>query len=245
MACGGCDTQTGMTKEQVENLVNKLIDDGKISGGLKSCDGGAVSPGTKVVLCDALTKAINDAIKSGDVDVVKDVALSGDKVVVTKGDGKTKELSLPFAKATAGEDEVVLTLPDGSTVAVPKSGAALTEKDFDNTIKKGVNEADKFGVNLQDKGGLDYDNKGAIFVKTGGGLTKDANGNVVLKPGDGVKIDDKGNVTIDSKTVGKLIADALAGSGLVAENGQLKVATVRLMDASGTVPLGNLVDTSK
>lgn len=245
MACGGCNTQTGLTKAQVENLVNKLIDEGKLSGGLKNCGGEKLSPGSKVVLCDALTKAINDAIKSGDVDVVKDVALSGDKVVVTKGDGKTKELSLPFAKATAGNDEVVLTLPNGDTVSVPKTGSALTEKDFDNTIKKGANEDGKFGVNLQDKGGLGYDNKGAIFVKTGGGLTKDANGNVVLKPGNGVKIDENGNVTIDPKTVGNIVADSLAGSGLVAENGQLKVATVRLMDASGTVHLGNLVDTTK
>lgn len=40
MACNGCGTSAGLTKEQVENLINKLIDEGKLQGGLTDCDGG-------------------------------------------------------------------------------------------------------------------------------------------------------------------------------------------------------------
>ena len=252
MACNGCGTSAGLTKEQVENLINKLIDEGKLQAGLKDCDGAELPKGTKLVLCSAFADMVKELIEKGTIDVVSDVKVEDGKIVVVDGtgketklatpfvsdlafdattnkltwsqDGKDKSATLPYVKAVAGDKGVVLTLPDGSTVEVPKSGSALTEDSFDHTITKGANVADKFGVKLKDKGGLKGGLDG-IEVATGAGLTKDANGNV--------KVD------------GGAVADGLAGSGLTASNGQLSVATVRLMDASGTVHLGNLVDTTK
>ena len=195
---------------------------------------------------------VKELIEKGTIDVVSDVKVEDGKIVVVDGtgketklatpfvsdlafdattnkltwsqDGKDKSATLPYVKAVSGDKGVVLTLPDGSTVEVPKAGSALTEDSFDHTITKGANVADKFGVKLKDKGGLKGGLDG-LEVATGAGLTKDANGNV--------KVD------------GGAVADGLAGSGLTASNGQLSVATVRLMDASGTVHLGNLVDTTK
>lgn len=219
MACNGCGTSAGLTKEQVENLISKLIDEGKLQAGLKDCDGAELPKGTKLVLCSAFADMVKELIEKGTIDVVSDVKVEDGKIVVVDGtgketklatpfvsdlafdattnkltwsqDGKDKEAVLPYVKAVSGDKGVVLTLPDGTTVEVPKSGSALTEDSFDHTITKGANVAGKFGVKLKD------------------------------------------------------IADGLAGSGLTASNGQLSVATVRLMDASGTVHLGNLVDVTK
>lgn len=272
MACNGCGTSAGLTKEQVENLISKLIAEGKLQAGLKDCDGGDLPKGAKLVLCSAFADMVQELIDNGKIDVVKEVKVEDGKIVVVDGtgkesklatpfvsdlafdattnkltwsqDGKAKEAVLPYVKAVAGDKGVVLTLPDGTTVEVPKAGSALTEDSFDHTITKGANVADKFGVKLKDKGGLKGGLDG-IEVKTGAGLTKDANGNVAVKTGTGLTTDGDGNLKIDGDGVAKNIADGLAGSGLTANNGQLSVATVRLMDASGTVHLGNLVDVTK
>ena len=272
MACNGCGTSAGLTKEQVENLISKLIDEGKLQAGLKDCDGAELPKGTKLVLCSAFADMVKELIEKGTSDVVSDVKVKDGKIVVVDGtgketklatpfvsdlafdattnkltwsqDGKDKEAVLPYVKAVAGGKGVVLTLPDGTTIEVPKAGSALTEDSFDPTIAKGANVADKFGVKLKTNGGLE-DGLGGIEVKTGAGLTKDANGNVAIKTGTGLTTDCDGNLKIDGDAVAKNIADGLAGSGLTANNGQLSVATVRLMDASGTVHLGNLVDVTK
>lgn len=52
MACRGCDDQVYMTKDQVENYINKLIEEGKLQPGLMSCEGTALPKGTKVPSCD-------------------------------------------------------------------------------------------------------------------------------------------------------------------------------------------------
>lgn len=272
MACNGCGTSAGLTKEQVENLINKLIDEGKLQAGLKDCDGAELPKGTKLVLCSAFADMVKELIEKGTIDVVSDVKVKDGKIVVVDGtgketklatpfvsdlafdattnkltwsqDGKDKEAVLPYVKAVAGDKGVVLTLPDGTTIEVPKAGSALTEDSFDHTIAKGANVANKFGVKLKTNGGLE-DGLDGIEVKTGAGLTKDANGNVSVKTGTGLTTDGDGNLKIDGDAVAKNIADGLAGSGLTASNGQLSVATIRLMDASGTVHLGNLVDVTK
>ena len=288
MACNGCGTSAGLTKEQVENLISKLIAEGKLQAGLKDCEGGDLPKGTKLVLCSAFADMVKELIEKGTIDVVSDVKVEDGKIVVVDGtgketklatpfvsdlafdattnkltwsqDGKDKSATLPYVKAVSGDKGVVLTLPDGSTVEVPKAGSALTEDSFDHTITKGANVADKFGVKLKDKGGLKggldglevatgagltKDANGNVAVKTGTGLTTDSDGNVAVKTGTGLTTDSDGNLKIDGAGVAKDIADGLAGSGLTASNGQLSVATVRLMDASGTVHLGNLVDTTK
>lgn len=274
MAVNGCGCSDGLTEAEVKSLINELIDSGKLQGGLKSCDGDSLSTGQKVVLCDTLAATVNQLIKDGKVDVVTDVTVKDGKVVVTKADGskeeytlptgvtdlafdsstnkltwledgKDKSATLPYVKAVAGTNEVVFTLPDGTTVGLPKAGSVLTPDNLDHTIQKGANVPDKYGIKLKDKGGLSAKTTDGLEVLTGAGLTKDANGNVAVKTGTGLTTDGDGNLKIDGGEVAKNIADGLAGSGLTANNGQLSVATVRLMDASGTVHLGNLVDVTK
>ena len=52
MACRGCGDAVYMTKDQVENYINKLIEEGKLQPGLQDCKGGALPKGTKVPSCD-------------------------------------------------------------------------------------------------------------------------------------------------------------------------------------------------
>ncbi len=52
MACRGCGDPVYMTKDQVENYINKLIEEGKLQPGLMSCEGKALPKGTKVPSCD-------------------------------------------------------------------------------------------------------------------------------------------------------------------------------------------------
>lgn len=273
MACGGCNTSMGLTKDQIENLIQKLIDEGKLQAGLTDCEGVELGKGSKVLLCSVLAEKVNDLIKEGVIDVVTDVNVEDGKLVATDGtgkskklttpfvrdltfdattnklkwveDGKDKEATLPYIKAAIGTNGVTLTLPDGSTVEVPKAGGTLSPDNLDHTIQKDANVPGKYGVKLDPKGGLTGDTVAGVGVKTGAGLTKDENGNLVLKLGDGLKTDGQGNLIIDPEKGAEQLVDALAGAGLIAENGQLKVATVQLVDASGTVKMGNLVDTTK
>lgn len=52
MACNGCGTSAGLTKDQVENLINKLIDEGKLQGGLTDCDDRRLWRDARIVTCD-------------------------------------------------------------------------------------------------------------------------------------------------------------------------------------------------
>lgn len=189
MACGGCGTEKGLTKEQVENLINKLIDDGKLSGGLKGCDGEKLSPGAKVVLCDTLTKIINDAIKDGEIDVVKDVDIKNGKLVVTKGDGTKEEIDLPYVKAQVVGKDIIFTLPDGSTAVVPMKDNAVTKDMFGNTIKENAIVEGKFDVNAE--------------ALAGKGLKKDDNGKLAIDPS-----------TLAKPNTNPNNAQTIAGSGL-------------------------------
>ena len=273
MACGGCNTSMGLTKDQVENLINKFLDEGKLQGGLKTCNGDDLPKGSKVLTCAVLADAVNDLLKEGKVDVITDVKVEDGKLVVVDGtgkvnklttpfvsdlafnseenkltwvqDGKDKSATLPYVKAVEGATGVVLTLPNGNTVELPKADTALTADNIDYTIQKGANIPGKYGVKLDPKGGLTGDTVAGVGVKTGAGLTKDENGNLILKLGAGLKTDDRGNLIIDPEKGAEQLVDALAGAGLITKNGQLEVATVRLVDASGTVQMGNLVDTTK
>lgn len=234
MACNGCGEATALTKEQVENLIQSKIDEGKIQGGLLSCDGEQVPAKAKVLLCSMLADKVKELIKDGTIDVVTDVAIEDNKLVVTDGAGKQvkadlpglksvviqdgklvvtslngdknetelqfaedlafdattnklswkdggekKEAVLPYLKGVATDKALVVTLPDGSTVEVPKAGNVSPEDSFDDTIEKDANNADKFGVKLKGKGGLERALDG-IAVKLGDGVTVDENGAIVL-----------------------------------------------------------------
>lgn len=280
MACNGCGTSMGLTKEQVENLINKLIDEGKLQAGLNDCAGNFLGKASRVLLCDTLGTAVNNLIKDGTIDVITDVAIEDGKLAVTDGTGKktsvtipgiksvviedgklvvtdtngnvqktaipavsdlefdattnllswkeageAKSAKLPYTRAAVGDEEVVFTLTDGSTVAVPKAGTSLEVDKLDHTIQYEANVPGHWGVKVKDKGGLDATDTGGLKVVTG----------------NGIKLDENGKIAIDPSTA----ADSLAGDGLIQKDGKLAVATARLMDASGTVQLGYLVDTAQ
>lgn len=178
-----CSASCGSQREMVELLINKAITDaiksGDLQAGLKDCDGGALGKDSKVVLCNALVDSVNEAIKNGDINVVKDVVYKENKIVVTDGAGKDHEYVLPYAKMAIGDKEVVLTNLNGESVAVPKAANVLTEDDFDKTIVKGANETDKLGVKVKPNGGLE--------------ATEDGVG---IKAGDGVKVGEDGSLQI-------------------------------------------------
>lgn len=178
-----CSASCGSQREMVELLINKAITDalksGDLQAGLKDCDGGALGKDSKVVLCNALVDSVNEAIKNGDINVVKNVVYKENKIVVTDGAGKDHEYELPYPKMAIGDKEVVLTNPNGESVAVPKAADVLTEDDFDKTIVKGANVDGKLGVKAKENGGLETSDDG-VAVKTGDGVTVDENGAIAL-----------------------------------------------------------------
>ena len=167
MACGGCNSVAPVTKDQVENLIQKAIDSGKVQGGLKTCAGEKLPAESKVLMCSEVVEAVNEAIKKGDIKVVKDVVHKEHKIVVTDGAGKDHEYELPYPEMAVGDKEVVFTKPDGTTVAVPKGTSDTTY--FDKTIVKGANEAGKLGVKVKANGGLEAAEDG-VGIKAGDGL---------------------------------------------------------------------------
>ena len=62
MACGGCGSVRGMTKPEVSNYIQELIDQQKLQAGINDCDGKALPKGAEVVLCDKLADIICDLI---------------------------------------------------------------------------------------------------------------------------------------------------------------------------------------
>lgn len=179
MACNGCGGSPAMSKEQIENLIQAKIDEGKIQGGLKGCDGEKLPAESRVILCSQLAEKVKELISNGTVDVVTDVVIEEGKLVVTDGTGNKVKTDLPYLKGVNGEKEVVLTLPDGSTVSVPKTNNVITKDDFDNTIEKGANKADKLGVRLAPNKGLQRTLDG-LAVKLGTGLMVNKEGEIVL-----------------------------------------------------------------
>ena len=205
-----CSASCGSQREMVELLINKAITDalksGDLQAGLKDCDGGALGKDSKVVLCNALVNSVNEAIKNGEITVVKDIEINGGKLVITDGTGaksekdlpgvksvvftegklivtpligEKEETQLPYPKMAIGNKEVVLTNPNGEHVSVPKSDEVLTEDDFDKTIVKGANEAGKLGVKVKTSGGLEATDDG-VGIKLGDGVKADANGALTI-----------------------------------------------------------------
>lgn len=82
-----------MTKDQVANYIQQLIDNGKLQAGLNDCDGKRLRQDTKVVTC------------GGDKHVI-DVDVEGGKLKVTYSDGKTEKLDIPGITDLAYKDGV-------------------------------------------------------------------------------------------------------------------------------------------
>lgn len=145
MSCNGCGTPTGLSKDQVENLVNKLVNDGVLSGGLTDCAGNKITAGSKIVVCDALTLLINEKIKAGDIDVVKAVTFKNGNIAVTKGDGTIVEFPIPAITSLAinAGNKLVATKLNGETAelqlpgvdAVTVDGNKLSVAKLDGTTK--------------------------------------------------------------------------------------------------------------
>jgi len=194
MACGGCNSVAPVTKDQVENLIQKAIDSGKVQGGLKTCAGERLPAESKVLMCSEVVDAVNEATKKGDIKVIKDVVYKEHKIVVTDGEGNDHEYALPYPEMAIGDKEVVFTKPDGTTVAVPK--ATSDAIDFDKTIVKGANEVGKLGVKTKENGGLESDANGiGVKVKPAGGLEATGDG-IGIKAGDGFKVGEDGSLQI-------------------------------------------------
>lgn len=135
MSCNGCGTPTGLNKDQIENLVNKLVNDGVLSGGLQDCAGNKITTGSKIVVCDALASLINEKIKSGDIDVVKAVTYKGGNVVVTKGDGTIVEFPIPAISSLSitAENKLVAEKLNGETAELQLPGVGAVTID-DNKL---------------------------------------------------------------------------------------------------------------
>ena len=214
MACGGCNSVAPVTKDQVENLIQKAIDSGKVQGGLKTCADEKLPAESKVLMCSEVVNAVNDAIEKGDIKVIKDVVYKEHKIVVTDGEGNDHDYVLPYPEMAIGDKEVVFTKPNGESVAVPK--ATSDAIDFDKTIVKGANEADKLGVKTKENGGLEATEAGiGVKFKENGGLESGANGI-------GVKVKPDGGLEATGNGVG-----IKAGDGLkVGEDGSLQVGEI-------------------
>lgn len=97
-----------------------------------------------------------------------------------KEDGTDKTIELPYVQAIVGENNVIFTLPNGTTADVPLTKSILGANNLDYTIAKNANEPGKFGVVMNPVGGLKADLSG-----------------MSVKVGDGVALDDSGAVSID------------------------------------------------
>lgn len=145
MACGGCNTFAPVTKDQVENIIQKAIDAGKIQGGLKTCDGQDLPAKYKVALCsdvegtlkedsfdNTITKGANTAGKFG----VK-VKASGGLEATADGVGiKLSDSIKTDANGALTIGEVFAEKPiTGKGTKEEPLKVALNKRDFD------VNEA--------------------------------------------------------------------------------------------------------
>lgn len=152
MACGGCGSVRGMTKPEVSNYIQELIDQHKLQAGLKDCENNPLPKDAKVVLCDKLADLICDLIKTekvcfptvesfaydaetgtltltfGGQDFTTHIKVKGGDVT---GDGKNGVYTIyqdgkEFVKIDTGVQDV--KIEDGK-LKVSKSGGA--EKEFD------------------------------------------------------------------------------------------------------------------
>lgn len=140
MACGGCDSSTGLNKDQVKNLLNEWIREGIVQGGLQHCDGTPLNSGDRVLLCSQLVEKIKAEVKAGNLPFVTDLLPNG-SLLTWKVNGEDKSLDL----------------------------APLIENafPFGNTIKKGILTPNVFDVDLGKIAGkgLEQSNNGKLNVK--------------------------------------------------------------------------------
>ena len=153
MACGGCGSVRGMTKPEVANYIQELIDQQKLQAGLNDCDGKALPKGAEVVLCDKLADIICDLITKEKIcfPTIENFAYDADKETLSLtfgGKEYTTHIKVKGGDVTgSGKDGVYTIYQDGKEVVkidigvqdvkieggklkVSKSGGVEKEFDF-------------------------------------------------------------------------------------------------------------------
>lgn len=237
MACNGCGETSAMTKEQVENLIQSKIDEGKIQGGLKSCGGEKLPAESQVILCSQLAEKVKELITNGTVDVVTDVAVEEGKLVVTDGTGKKVKTYLPGLKNVEIKDGKLVTTPINGTPVETKLNFA-EDLAFDSTKNelswkeggesknaklpylKGVATEKALVVTLPD-------GTNAELPKAGHALTEDSFDDTIEKDANktdkfGVKLKNNGGLERTIDGIGVKLGDGVT----VDENGAIQLGQV-------------------
>lgn len=192
MACGGCGSVRGMTKPEVSNYIQELIDQHKLQAGINDCENNPLPKGAKVVLCDKLADLICDLIKTEKVcfPTVESLAYDADTETLTLtfgGQDYTTHIRVKGSNVTGdGKAGVYTIYQDGKEVVkidtgiqdvkiedgklkVSKSGGV--EKEFDIP----VTPAPEFGRGIIKNGGngkyevdlTDYVDNKTVHIKDG------------------------------------------------------------------------------
>lgn len=190
MACGGCGSVRGMTKPEVSNYIQELIDQHKLQVGLNNCENDPLPRGAKVVLCDKLAGLICDLIETEKVcfPTVETLAYDADTETLTLtfgGQDYTTHIRVKGSNVTGGGKAGVYTIyQDGKEVVkidtgvqdvkiedgklkVSKSGEVENEYDIPFT------PAPKFGRGITQNGGkhevdlADYVDNKTVRLKDG------------------------------------------------------------------------------
>lgn len=146
MACGGCNSIVPVTKDQVENIIQKKIDEGKIQGGLKTCNGENLLAQSNVVQCSDF----DGFLKESDFDntVVKGANVAGKFGVKTKPNGGLE----------ATGDGVGVKVKDSGGLAVTGDGLGVKVK------PNGGLESTGDGVDIKAGDGLKVGEDGSLQV---------------------------------------------------------------------------------
>lgn len=150
MACGGCGSVRGMTKPEVANYIQELIDQHKLQAGINDCDGKALPKGAEVVLCDKLADIICDLIKTEKVcfPTVENLAY----------DAMTETLTLTFG----GQDYTThIKVKGGDVTGEGKAGVYTIYQDDKEVVKIDTGVQD---VKIED---------GKLKVSKSGGVEKE------------------------------------------------------------------------
>lgn len=128
MACGGCGSVRGMTKPEVSNYIQELIDQHKLQAGINDCDGKALPKGAEVVLCDKLADIICDLIAKEKVcfPTIENFAYDADKetLSLTFGDKEyTTHIKAKGSEVTGeGKNGVYTIYQDGEEIVKIDTG---------------------------------------------------------------------------------------------------------------------------
>ncbi|MGX2956427.1 hypothetical protein ACWIYZ_04965 [Ursidibacter arcticus] len=161
-----------------------------------------------------------------------------------------------MAFVTCGQHKKSQDAQDAEIEKLKKADEAKTQsiKDLaENALSAEDALVDKSGAGANGKGKITADKikeaiggDVAVTVKEKSGIAGNGTKSnpLALNLGDTLKVGEDGKVNVNTNGVGETIGESLAGSGISfnKETKKLDVGTVRLVDASGTVVLGHLVD---